>query len=105
MRNTIRANGFFDGLQLFQWLITLYGVADVVGYWAEDRIFVGVVLFGRGESGTGVSLLCLASITWQIRKFKLDRYMESQLISLACNSMRAFGITRIDVMLHTASTP
>lgn len=32
-------------------------VADVVGYWAEDRIFGGVVLFGRGESGTGVSLL------------------------------------------------
>lgn len=31
------------------------GIADVVGYWAEDRIFGGVVLFGRGETGTGVS--------------------------------------------------
>lgn len=29
------------------------GVADVAGYWAEDMIFGGVVLFGRGESGTG----------------------------------------------------
>jgi hypothetical protein len=27
----------------------------MVGYWAEDRIFGGVVLFGRGETGTGVS--------------------------------------------------
>lgn len=25
------------------------GVADIVGYWAEDRIFGGVVLFGRGN--------------------------------------------------------
>lgn len=32
------------------------GIADVAGYWAEDIIFGGVVLFGRGESGTGVSL-------------------------------------------------
>ncbi|KAG6358643.1 hypothetical protein INS49_012161 [Diaporthe citri] len=29
------------------------GIADVAGYWAEDIIFGGVVLFGRGESGTG----------------------------------------------------
>lgn len=28
-------------------------VADLAGYWAEDIIFGGVVLFGRGESGTG----------------------------------------------------
>jgi hypothetical protein len=33
------------------------GVADVAGYWAEDLIFGGVVLFGRGESGTGVSYI------------------------------------------------
>ena len=32
-----------------------FGVHDVVGYWAEDRIFGGVVLFDRGESGTEVS--------------------------------------------------
>lgn len=30
------------------------GAADMVGYWAEDRIFGGVVLFGRGKDGTGV---------------------------------------------------
>ncbi|KAG8164179.1 hypothetical protein KVR01_006097 [Diaporthe batatas] len=28
-----------------------HGVADVAAYWAEDRIFGGVVLFGRGKSG------------------------------------------------------
>lgn len=36
------------------------GVADVAGYWAEDIIFGGVVLFGRGESGIGVSGSSLA---------------------------------------------
>lgn len=30
------------------------GVADMVGYWAEGRIFGGVVLFDRRESGHGV---------------------------------------------------
>ncbi|KAG8169222.1 hypothetical protein KVR01_001971 [Diaporthe batatas] len=29
------------------------GISDIAGYWAEDIIFGGVVLFGRGESGTG----------------------------------------------------
>jgi hypothetical protein len=28
-----------------------HGLADVAGYWAEDRIFGGVVLFDRGPSG------------------------------------------------------
>lgn len=32
------------------------GVADMVGYWTEYRIFGGVVLFDRGELGTEVSL-------------------------------------------------
>lgn len=31
------------------------GLADSVGYWAEDRILGGVVLFDRGESGLEVS--------------------------------------------------
>jgi hypothetical protein len=31
------------------------GMADMVGYWAEDRILGGVVLFDRGESGNEVS--------------------------------------------------
>ena len=31
------------------------GLADVPGYWAEDVIFGGVVVFDRGESGEEVS--------------------------------------------------
>lgn len=31
------------------------GVAELPGYWAEDRIFGGVVVFSRGESGNEVS--------------------------------------------------
>jgi hypothetical protein len=31
------------------------GIADMVGYWAKDRILGGVVLFDRGESGNEVS--------------------------------------------------
>lgn len=33
-----------------------HGLADVAGYWAELRIFGGVVLFDRGESEDEVSL-------------------------------------------------
>jgi hypothetical protein len=33
------------------------GVADIVGYWAEAKLFGGVVLFDRGESGTDLSLV------------------------------------------------
>lgn len=36
------------------------GPADAAGYWAENRIFGGVVLFGRGDDGTGV---CFCSHT------------------------------------------
>jgi hypothetical protein len=32
------------------------GLADVVGYWAELRIFGGVVLFDRGETEDQVSI-------------------------------------------------
>lgn len=32
-------------------------MADVVGYWAEAKIFGGVVVFDRGPSGTEVSLV------------------------------------------------
>ncbi|KAG8161472.1 hypothetical protein KVR01_008459 [Diaporthe batatas] len=28
------------------------GIADIAGYWAEDQIFGGIVLFDRGDSGT-----------------------------------------------------
>lgn len=33
------------------------GLADVAAYWAEDRIFGGVILFGRGKSGKEVCFL------------------------------------------------
>lgn len=33
------------------------GTADVAGYWAEDRIFGGVVLFDRGKSDIEVSYI------------------------------------------------
>ncbi|KAK4247303.1 hypothetical protein C7999DRAFT_32280 [Corynascus novoguineensis] len=29
-----------------------YGLADVAGYWAEDRILGGITVFARGKSGT-----------------------------------------------------
>lgn len=32
------------------------GVADMVGYWAESRLFGGVVLFDRGEDEIGVRI-------------------------------------------------
>jgi hypothetical protein len=31
------------------------GIADMVGYWAENRILGGVALFDRGPSGNEVS--------------------------------------------------
>lgn len=37
------------------------GVADMVGYWAENQILGGVVLFSRGESGFGVSMVLPSS--------------------------------------------
>ena len=32
-----------------------FGLLNVVGYWAEDKLFGGVLLFDRGESGSEVS--------------------------------------------------
>ena len=31
-----------------------FGLLNVVGYWAEDRLFGGVLLFDRGETGSEV---------------------------------------------------
>lgn len=33
-----------------------HGLAEIVGYWAEYRLFGGVMLFDRGESGSEVRL-------------------------------------------------
>lgn len=32
------------------------GIADIVGYWAEHRIFGGIILFDRGKSKEEVCL-------------------------------------------------
>jgi hypothetical protein len=34
------------------------GCADIFGYWAESRLFGGVVLFDRGSEGTQVRKYC-----------------------------------------------
>lgn len=39
------------------------GNADVAGYWAEDQIFGGIVLFDRGESGTEVRRTSIRALT------------------------------------------
>lgn len=31
-----------------------HGLANVAGYWAEDRILGGIAVFDRGKSGTEV---------------------------------------------------
>ena len=31
-----------------------FGLLNVVGYWAEDKLFGGVLLFDRGETGSEV---------------------------------------------------
>lgn len=38
-----------------------YGIADVAGYWAEAKIFGGVVVFDRGPSATEVSSIHIQS--------------------------------------------
>ena len=35
-----------------------FGLLNMVGYWAEDKLFGGVLLFDRGESGSEVSWRC-----------------------------------------------
>lgn len=34
------------------------GLLNVVGYWAEDKLFGGVLLFDRGETSTEVRWEC-----------------------------------------------
>lgn len=53
------------------------GLADVVGYWAEDRILGGITLFDRGTSGLEV---CVSSTSTCIPS--LDR------ISAHCKGSR-----------------
>jgi hypothetical protein len=45
------------------------GLADIAGYWAESKIFGGVLVFDRGESEEDVSnfqlLIAEININWQ----------------------------------------
>ena len=49
------------------------GSADTVAYWAEDRIFGGVVLFDRGDSGTEVACL---PITFLLSMILIDNIVQ-----------------------------
>jgi hypothetical protein len=39
------------------------GIADMVGYWAEARLFGGVVLFDRGKDEIGVRISSVTSVS------------------------------------------
>ncbi|KAK4224907.1 hypothetical protein QBC38DRAFT_283397 [Podospora fimiseda] len=45
-------------------------IADIVGYWAEARIFGGVVVFNRGESGNENSISMDTNTTVPIRSIR-----------------------------------
>ncbi|KFA60444.1 hypothetical protein S40285_08269 [Stachybotrys chlorohalonatus IBT 40285] len=47
-----------------------HGLADVAGYWAEDRILGGVVVFDRGQSGTELTVL----VDFLLGKTSLDEF-------------------------------
>ncbi|TVY13463.1 hypothetical protein LARI1_G009151 [Lachnellula arida] len=51
------------------------GVGDVVGYWAEYHLFGGVVLFDRGESGTG----CKRAFLHPVGGFRIFQLSDSQI--------------------------
>lgn len=48
------------------------GNADVAGYWAEDQIFGGIVLFDRGENGTEVR----SPSVWALSHFTLSFHQQ-----------------------------
>lgn len=51
------------------------GMADVAGYWAEDRIFGGVVVFDRGVSGS------------EVRRQPLTRWTNTKAKRGQCNNI------------------
>lgn len=68
------------------------GVADVAGYWAEDQILGGIVLFDRGESGT------------EVRRQYLLRDMAIHVSDILFRT-RAFGFTLLVVGRPYTYTP
>ncbi|KAK4041494.1 hypothetical protein C8A01DRAFT_14737 [Parachaetomium inaequale] len=59
-----------------------HGLADVAGYWAEDRIFGGVAVFDRGVSGTECNDIYFHSGR-QDTTFRVWRLLDSQFSELA----------------------
>lgn len=54
-RNSLPPPTLFWTGAYMDWLQYPNGLADMAGYWAEMRIFGGIVLFDRGESEDEVS--------------------------------------------------
>ncbi len=63
------------------------GLLNVVGYWAEDQLFGGVVLFDRGESGLEVG--------WHPWISDLFSHLETNLILTNARSTVPSSIRRI----------
>ncbi|KAK3290881.1 uncharacterized protein B0H64DRAFT_49151 [Chaetomium fimeti] len=57
------------------------GMADVAGYWAEDRIFGGIVVFDRGESGSECNDIYFHSGRQQTT-FRVWRLLDDQFTDL-----------------------
>ncbi|KAL2140455.1 hypothetical protein VTI28DRAFT_3773 [Corynascus sepedonium] len=60
-----------------------HGLADVAGYWAEDRILGGIVVFDRGKSGTECNDIYLHSAReqytphiWRLLDSQFDDFTE-----------------------------
>ncbi|KAL2282383.1 hypothetical protein FJTKL_10986 [Diaporthe vaccinii] len=58
------------------------GLADVVGYWAESKIFGGVVVFDRGPSGTERREIYISHHTTLPLSFGL--FASCRILTLAC---------------------
>ncbi|KAK4244759.1 hypothetical protein C7999DRAFT_17031 [Corynascus novoguineensis] len=54
-----------------------YGLADVAGYWAEDRIIGGITVFDRGKSGTECNDIYIHSAREDYTP-RVSRLLESQ---------------------------
>lgn len=45
------------------------GIADIAAFWAEDRIFGGIFVFDRGETGTEVSTTSFLLLSLHCSRF------------------------------------
>lgn len=66
-RPSVFCHGFYSSYDQYP-----RGIADVAGYWAEAKIFGGVIVFDRGSSGTVVSpVVCISQTANQLAFLKL----------------------------------